>query len=107
MLPNDHPVSTEASRSNPKQCAGTRKDGAPCTARVMGPGDYCFAIIHLPERRSWSHDLQSAFPASLFPSPARRGVAAGNPRAAWVAAGVRSQPGTEHTTRPPAHLVRR
>ncbi len=33
----------EAHRSNPKQCAGTRKDGTPCTAKVMGPGDYCYA----------------------------------------------------------------
>ena len=33
----------EAGRSNPKQCAGTRKDGTPCTARVMGRGEYCFA----------------------------------------------------------------
>ncbi len=34
---------TEAGRSNAKQCAGTRKDGTPCTARVMGRGAYCFA----------------------------------------------------------------
>lgn len=33
----------EARRSKPKQCAGTRKDGSPCTARVMGAGDFCFA----------------------------------------------------------------
>jgi hypothetical protein len=38
----------EASRSTTKQCAGTRKDGAACTAREMGPGDYCFA--HAPDR---------------------------------------------------------
>jgi hypothetical protein len=48
MLPEHHPRATEASRSIPKQCVGTRKDGAPCTARVMGAGDYCFA--HDPER---------------------------------------------------------
>ena len=40
----------EASRSIPKQCAGTRKDGRPCTARVMGAGDYCFA--HDPARET-------------------------------------------------------
>lgn len=39
---------TEAVRSNAKQCAGTRKDGSPCTARVMGAGAYCFA--HDPAR---------------------------------------------------------
>ncbi len=39
---------TEATRSNPKQCAGTRKDGSRCTARVMGAGSYCFA--HDPEK---------------------------------------------------------
>lgn len=38
----------EATRSNPKQCAGTRKDGTRCTARVMGAGDFCFA--HHPDR---------------------------------------------------------
>jgi len=38
----------EASRSIPKHCAGTRKDGRPCTARVMGAGVYCFA--HDPAR---------------------------------------------------------
>ena len=41
---------TEASRTIPKQCAGTRKDGAPCTARVMGEGEFCFA--HAPEREA-------------------------------------------------------
>lgn len=39
---------SEAGRSNAKQCAGTRKDGSRCTARVMGAGDYCFA--HDPAR---------------------------------------------------------
>ncbi len=34
---------TEATRSNPKQCRGVRKDGQGCTAQVMGPGDYCYA----------------------------------------------------------------
>ena len=38
----------EASRSIPKHCAGTRKDGSRCTARVMGEGAYCFA--HDPAR---------------------------------------------------------
>lgn len=38
----------EAPRSIPKQCAGTRKDGTRCTARVMGRGAYCFA--HDPAR---------------------------------------------------------
>ncbi len=33
----------EAMRSNPKQCRGVRKDGQCCTAKVMGPGDYCYA----------------------------------------------------------------
>ncbi len=40
---------TEAIRSESKRCAGMRKDGTPCTARVMGDkGDYCFA--HDPQR---------------------------------------------------------
>lgn len=34
---------TEATRSEPKRCAGTRKDGTRCTANVMGRGDFCFA----------------------------------------------------------------
>src|SRR5690349_12813992 len=38
----------EVERSIPKQCAATRKDGSPCTARVMGDSQYCFA--HDPER---------------------------------------------------------
>ncbi len=38
----------EASRSIPKHCQGTRKDGRPCTALVMGAGVYCFA--HDPRR---------------------------------------------------------
>lgn len=38
----------EPNRSIPKQCAGTHKDGRPCTARVIGAGDYCFA--HDPRR---------------------------------------------------------
>ena len=40
----------EASRSKSKQaqCAGTRKDGTRCTARVMGAGSFCYA--HDPAR---------------------------------------------------------
>ena len=38
----------EASRSVPKRCAGTRKDGTPCAAAVMGPGVWCYA--HDPAR---------------------------------------------------------
>ncbi len=38
----------EAMRSNPKQCRGVRKDGTPCTAKVMGPGTLCYA--HDPAR---------------------------------------------------------
>jgi hypothetical protein len=38
----------EATRSDPKRCAGTKKDGTPCTAPVMGEGAYCFA--HDPAR---------------------------------------------------------
>ncbi len=33
----------EAHRSEPKRCAGTRKDGAPCTATVMGNAAFCYA----------------------------------------------------------------
>lgn len=33
----------EATRSEPKRCAGTRNDGTGCTANVMGNGDFCFA----------------------------------------------------------------
>lgn len=39
----------EANRSN-RICAGTRADGSPCTARVMGAGRYCFA--HDPAREA-------------------------------------------------------
>ncbi len=39
---------TEATRTGSKRCAGTRKDGTPCTANVMGAGDFCFA--HDPAR---------------------------------------------------------
>ncbi len=39
---------TEARRSEPKRCAGTRRDGTPCAAAVMGPGVWCFA--HDPTR---------------------------------------------------------
>ncbi len=39
---------TEAHRSAPKRCAGQRKDGTPCTALVMGNGDFCYA--HDPAR---------------------------------------------------------
>ncbi len=38
----------EASGSAPKRCAGTRKDGTPCTATVMGPGTLCYT--HDPAR---------------------------------------------------------
>lgn len=38
----------EAHRSAPKRCAGTRRDGAPCAAAVMGPGVWCYA--HDPAR---------------------------------------------------------
>ncbi len=33
----------EAHRTEPKRCAGTRRDGTPCTAAVMGTGDFCYA----------------------------------------------------------------
>jgi len=38
-------IEPEASRSKSKQaqCAGTRKDGTRCTARVMGAGSSCYA----------------------------------------------------------------
>ncbi len=39
---------TEAHRSEPKRCTGTRRDGTPCTATVMGPGTLCYA--HDPTR---------------------------------------------------------
>ncbi len=39
---------TEAGRSEPKRCAGTRRDGTPCAAAVMGPGTLCYA--HDPAR---------------------------------------------------------
>ncbi len=38
----------EARRSEPKRCAGTRRDGTPCAAAVMGPGALCYA--HDPAR---------------------------------------------------------
>ncbi len=38
----------EANRSEPKRCAGTRRDGTPCGAAVMGPGTLCYA--HDPAR---------------------------------------------------------
>ncbi len=34
---------TEARRTEPKRCAGVRKDGSPCGATVMGTGDFCYA----------------------------------------------------------------
>ncbi len=34
---------TEAQRTEPKRCAGTRKDGTPCTATVMGTAAFCYA----------------------------------------------------------------
>ena len=33
----------EVSRTESKRCAGTRKDGTPCGAAVMGSGDFCYA----------------------------------------------------------------
>ncbi len=38
----------EAHRSDPKRCAGTRRDGTPCGAAVMGSGTLCYA--HDPAR---------------------------------------------------------
>ena len=48
---------TEVSRSESKRrtCAGTRADGGPCTAPVMGPGEFCFA--HDPSK---IHERQAA-----------------------------------------------
>ena len=46
---------TEATRTGSKRCTGTRKDGTPCTATVMGAGAYCFA--HDPAR---SHERDAA-----------------------------------------------
>jgi hypothetical protein len=40
----------EAHRSEPKRCTGTRRDGIPCAAAVMGPGTLCYA--HDPTRRA-------------------------------------------------------
>jgi len=39
---------TEAGRSDPKRCAGTRRDGTACAAAVMGRGTLCYA--HDPAR---------------------------------------------------------
>ncbi len=39
---------TEAHRSAPKRCTGTRRDGTPCAAAVMGAGTRCYA--HDPAR---------------------------------------------------------
>ncbi len=39
---------TEATRTNPNHCRGTRRDGLPCTAPVTSTSGYCFA--HDPER---------------------------------------------------------
>jgi hypothetical protein len=39
---------TEADGSESKRCTGTRKDGTPCGAAVMGPGSLCYA--HDPAR---------------------------------------------------------
>jgi hypothetical protein len=33
----------EANATNPKQCAGHRKDGSPCTGLALGGSAYCFA----------------------------------------------------------------
>ncbi len=38
----------EANRSEPKRCAGVRKDGTACGAMVMGAGTLCYA--HDPTR---------------------------------------------------------
>ena len=57
MLPEHHPLASEASRSISKHCAGTRKDGAPCTAPVMGTGGYCFA--HDPERATQRREARA------------------------------------------------
>jgi hypothetical protein len=39
---------TEAGRTTPKRCTGTRKDGTPCGVAVMGSGTLCYA--HDPAR---------------------------------------------------------
>jgi hypothetical protein len=39
---------TEAHRSEAKRCSGTRRDGTPCAATVMGAGTLCYA--HDPAR---------------------------------------------------------
>ena len=38
----------EAHRSEPKRCTGTRRDGTPCAAAVVGTGTLCYA--HDPAR---------------------------------------------------------
>lgn len=38
----------DAGRSEAKRCAGTRRDGSPCQAPVLGQGTYCFA--HAPDQ---------------------------------------------------------
>jgi len=38
----------EAHRSAPKRCTGTRRDGTPCAAAVMGPG--ARLVAHDPAR---------------------------------------------------------
>ena len=44
----------EASPTIPKQpCTGTRRDGRPCTAMVLGGGAYCFA--HDPTKAAERH----------------------------------------------------
>ncbi len=74
-------IEPEASRSKSKQaqCAGTRKDGMRCTARVMGAGEHCFA--HDPAKaaqrdqarrkggagRAIRHRLDHLVPATLRP----------------------------------------
>lgn len=46
-------MATEASGSNPKHCAGTRRDGQPCQAPTVGESGYCFAHDPmLKERRA-------------------------------------------------------
>ena len=41
-------AAAEATRRNLKHCAGTRRDGQPCTAPVLGTAEHCYA--HDPAR---------------------------------------------------------
>ncbi len=48
---------SEPNRTKTKQCAGTRKDGSPCTAFALPDSLFCFA--HCPSRKAERDEARS------------------------------------------------